>query len=68
MRDLPPGAYLESDGLVVMEAEHFGQRINGPTHQWNLKTGQSGYTGTSYLQPLPDIDTLYQTSEITTSW
>ncbi|MBE7469334.1 MAG: hypothetical protein HS114_09395 [Anaerolineales bacterium] len=35
--------------------------------EWNLKTGQSGYTGTSYLQPLPDIDTLYQTSEITAS-
>ncbi|MBI1881260.1 MAG: hypothetical protein HYR94_24025, partial [Chloroflexi bacterium] len=67
IRDLPPGAYLESDGLVVMEAEHFGERINGLTHTWLLKTGQSGYAGTSYLQALPDIDTLYATSEITAS-
>lgn len=62
---LPTGAYLESGGLVVMEAEH-GQRSNGQTHNWLLKTSLPGYTGTSYLQSSPDIDTLIQTGEITT--
>jgi len=61
---LPGGAYLEADGLVVMEAEH-GDRTSGATHTWLLQTSQSGYTGTSYLQPLPDLDQLYQTGEIT---
>jgi hypothetical protein len=50
-----------------MEAEHFGQRTSGASHTWLLKTSQSGYTGTSYLQPLPDLDRLYQTDEITAS-
>ena len=42
------GAYLEQNGLVVLEAEHFTQRVNGDTHSWLLKTSQPGYTGTSY--------------------
>jgi hypothetical protein len=40
--DLPNGAALESGGLVVIEAEHFSNRYNGPVHQWLLKTNQSG--------------------------
>ena len=34
---------------------------------FNLLTGQPGYTGTSYLQVVPDVDTLVQTNEITAS-
>ncbi|MCQ3979337.1 MAG: hypothetical protein DPW09_38445 [Anaerolineae bacterium] len=64
---IPAGAFEEENGLVTMEAENFGARINGATHNWLLKTGQSGYTGTSYLQPLPDVDTLYSTETLTDS-
>ena len=66
VQNLAAGTYLESGGQVVMEAEN-GQRAPGASHTWLTMTVQSGYTGTSYLQPSPDIDTLYQTSEITTS-
>lgn len=56
---LPAGTFAEMNGLLVIEAENFDRRSSGATHDWLLKTGQAGYTGTSYLQPLPDIDTLY---------
>jgi RHS repeat-associated protein len=64
VQDRPAGAYLESSGLVVIEAEN-GQVISGTTHAWLTTTTQSGYTGTAYLQALPDVDALYQTNEIT---
>jgi hypothetical protein len=63
---LPPGAYLETGGQVVAEAEN-GQAISGLTRDWLTATAQSSYTGTSYLQALPDLDLLYQTTEITNS-
>jgi YD repeat-containing protein len=66
VEDLAAGTYLESGGLVVMEAEN-GQQTGGPTHEWQSLTTQSGYTSTAYLQALPDLDELYQTSEITAS-
>jgi YD repeat-containing protein len=61
------GAFLESGGQVVAEAENYSQVISGASHQWLTATAQSGYTGTSYLHALPDLDALYQTSAITTS-
>jgi YD repeat-containing protein len=63
---LPAGAYPESGGQVVLEAEN-GQVITGTSHAWLSVASQSGYTGTGYLQARPDIDTLSQTDEITTS-
>ena len=67
VQEMPAGAYLENDGLVVMEAEHFTHLVSDTTHTWLTATHQSGYTGSAYLQPLPDLDALYQTSEITAS-
>jgi RHS repeat-associated protein len=58
--------YPTANGQVVLEAEN-GQRTNGQSHNWLLKTSLPGYTGTSYLQTSLDIDTLVQTDEITTS-
>jgi hypothetical protein len=66
VESLAPGTYLEENGLVVMEAEN-GDRTNGATHTWLLKTSQPGYTGTSYLQSSLDNDTLYQPGQISSS-
>ena len=49
------GAYLESNGQVVIDAEHFSQRTPGTSHQWQLNSGNTD------LQALPDLDVLYQT-------
>ncbi|MCP4362327.1 MAG: hypothetical protein GY796_30340, partial [Chloroflexi bacterium] len=59
-------AFQESEGLVVMEAEH-GQRTNGATHNWLYVSALTGYTGTSYLQPSLDNNTLISTDSLTTS-
>jgi hypothetical protein len=64
--DLPLGTYLESDGLVVAEAEN-GQVLSGTAHAWLTSTAISGYTGTAYLHALPDIDQFYPTDTITDS-
>jgi hypothetical protein len=48
---IPAGAYLESNGLVVMEAEN-GQIMNNEPltmSQWITSTAQRGYPGTAYL-------------------
>jgi YD repeat-containing protein len=67
-QNLPLGAYQESNGLVVMEAENFGERTDSLPHRWLLANHQSGYTGTAYLQLLPDLDaTIRQTNTITSS-
>jgi uncharacterized repeat protein (TIGR01451 family) len=66
IQSLPSGAYLESNGLVVMEAEN-GDIANGATHNWLRLTALDGYTGTSYVQTSPDIDALYQPSDIISS-
>jgi RHS repeat-associated protein len=67
--DIPVGTYLESGGQVVLEAESFVTKTTGLSHDWQLKTSQSGYTGTGYLQALPDIDIplVVPTGEITGS-
>ena len=68
--DIPIGTFLEDGGQVVMEAEHFvGQRTSSMTQTWLTQSSQPGYTGTSYLQALPDIDIplFVQTSNITDS-
>jgi RHS repeat-associated protein len=63
---LPSGAYLENGGQVVMEAEN-GDITNGTTHNWLRLTYQTGFTGTSYIQTSPDLDALYQPSDIISS-
>ena len=51
---------------MVLEAEN-NDITNGVTHTWLRLTALSGYTGTSYVQTAPDLDALYQTTEITAS-
>ncbi len=46
--------YLEAGGEVVMEAEHADTLIGRSGHDWTLQTSKSGYSGTGYLQALPN--------------
>ncbi|MCP4372815.1 MAG: hypothetical protein GY797_32630, partial [Deltaproteobacteria bacterium] len=66
VNNVATGAYLENNGLVVMEAEN-GESTNGLTHNWLFKTSLLNYTGTSYLEPSLDNDTLISTEALTTS-
>ena len=54
-------------GYVFYLKEHFGERAGNLDHNWLLQTSQPCYTGTSYLQALPDINALVPREAITTS-
>jgi len=64
---LPGDTFLESGGLLVVEAEHFAQNITATHQAWITGTAWTGYTGTAYVQAAPDLGALYATDEITAS-
>lgn len=64
---LPANAFQEIDGQVVLEAESVYASIPRDGHDWITRTSFNGYTGTSYLQVLPDVGALYATDYITSS-
>lgn len=42
----PPGSYIETGGMVVMEAENTASRLD----LWKKKTAVAGYMGSGYLE------------------
>ncbi len=64
---LPGDAFWESDGQVVINAEHFAANIPAADEAWITSTALSGYTGTHYLGATPDRGTLHPTEAITGS-
>lgn len=55
----PASAFVESDGLVVMEAKHWAQAVPQQGHAWQTRTGLDGYAGDGYVQALPDVGARY---------
>ena len=56
---LPPGTFLESGGLLVMEAEHFTEKFAGTAsstlnHHWNLVTTPAGFSGSGLMEAQPN--------------
>jgi PKD repeat protein len=49
------GAFLESGGLLSMEAEHFTTQIDRGAHTWVETTGQAGFTGSSAMLADPNL-------------
>jgi hypothetical protein len=47
------GAYVESAGLLVMEAEK-GTRVSASGQSWVVRTANAGFSGTSYLSAEPN--------------
>jgi glucose/arabinose dehydrogenase len=60
-------AFLESGGVVVMEAEHADTLIGRSSHDWTLATSKSGYSGDGYLQTLPNNGGQWSAGYATTS-
>jgi YD repeat-containing protein len=56
---IPADAFQEADGLLVLEAENAYAAIPRGGQSWITATALNGYTGTTYLQALPDIGALY---------
>jgi len=64
----PPGtAFQESGGQVVIEAEHFDQTISRSSHNWLLNTSQTGFSGSGYMEALPNTGANINTGYTTTS-
>ncbi len=58
--------FLESSGLVVMEAEH-GSSTAGSSHTWQSQTTQAGYSDDGYQRALPDVGALYTANDLADS-
>ncbi len=50
--------FIESGGMLVMEAENAGGIIAKNAQAWEGNTATSGYSGASYLEALPDNGTV----------
>ena len=61
----PP--FLESNGQVVMEAEHFHSNIARGQKEWLLATGISGFSSNGYMQSLLNGNSSNNTGYVTTS-
>ena len=61
------GAFLEADGMVVMEAENFHTNIERDNHNWITATANAGYSGSDYMVTDPDDATQIKNNPETTS-
>ncbi len=61
------GAFLEVDGLVVFEAEHYMQKIDRGSHSWITTMNLAGFSGDGAMVSDPDIGTRIKTDPQNTS-
>jgi RHS repeat-associated protein/uncharacterized repeat protein (TIGR01451 family) len=64
---LPADAFVEQNGLLVMEAENAMTILPGGTQRWQQRDRLGGYVGEGYMQALPDRGIVYATNYITRS-
>jgi hypothetical protein len=60
-------SFQESDGQIVMDAEHFIARTSQGSRSWLTQMGLDGYVGEGYLKAWPDTDMRFTTGYTTTS-
>ena len=63
----PAQSFQEVGGQVVIEAEHFGTKIPRSGQDWVLGSAQAGFSGTGYMEALPNIGANLNTGYVTTS-
>ena len=61
------GPFLESDGRVVFEAEHFESSVDRGSHAWEVSTTETGYSDEAAMASLPNSGTNNDTGYTTTS-
>jgi lysophospholipase L1-like esterase len=59
--------FQESGGQVVMEAENFDAVIPRSGHDWSLRSSQSGFAGSGYMEATPNDGTGITSNYTTTS-
>ncbi len=53
------GAFLEEDGLLVIEAENFEENVTRNSQTWTESTTFSGFEGSGAMAALPDNGSIY---------
>jgi PKD repeat protein len=61
------GSFIESAGMVVMEAENFHANISRSSHDWVLSTANAGFSGGGSMASTPDDGTMIKNAAETTS-
>jgi PKD repeat protein len=61
------GAFLESGGMVTMEAENFDDNIVRGVNSWVSRNTNAGFSGVAYMLSDPDIGTKITSNVTTTS-
>ncbi|MEZ4700752.1 MAG: FG-GAP-like repeat-containing protein [Rhodothermales bacterium] len=61
------GSFIESAGMVVMEAENFHTNIERSSHSWVLDTAKGGFSGGGSMVTTPDNGTQIKNSVTSTS-
>ncbi|MFK7845850.1 MAG: FG-GAP-like repeat-containing protein [Rhodothermales bacterium] len=61
------GAFIEADGMVVMEAENFHTQIDRGGQTWVVNTANAGFSGASAMLSDPDNGVVITTDITTTS-
>jgi PKD repeat protein len=60
------GAFMESGGMAVMEAENFHAMVERSGHGWTENTEHAGFSGAAAMASTPD-DGLFVSSDVTTT-
>ena len=63
----PPGFFLEENGLVVIETEHYDNQINRSGYSWNFETINSEYSADGYIKVLPVGDIIFYADAVSYS-
>ncbi len=61
------GAFLESGGLVVIEAEHFQSATSASAHVWVPTNNVAGFVGDAAMAAMPNINTTISTNALASS-
>ena len=55
--------FIETDGLLVIEAEDGLTTADSSGHSWMSQTTKNGYTGRAYLRAMPDVGAISEANE-----
>ncbi len=64
---LAAGPFVENGSVVLFEAEEFSNAVSRGSHDWVLTNEIAGFSGTGYLQAMPDAGDTITTNVAATS-
>ena len=59
--------FIEANGIVVIECEHYNNKMPGDLHEWELNTDHKGYSGEGAMEVSPNNDFSWMSNYAETS-